>query len=361
MSKTRKKILIIGPFPDPIHGMSLANLMLFEYFRNSNLFNVSKFDISIGDQIKSKQEQGKFDFFYFLFSCLNLINGCIAIIISRRAILYITPPQSALGFIRTLPFIILSKILSKKTIVHFHGSRLKINYNNTNFIFKGLIKLGLLCADRVIFLGDSIRNDHIELVDKKKSVVCWNGVDRSSTIELGYEKNKIDILFLSNLMKDKGIFDFLDAVKKLDPNKYNIHIAGSIEPCFKEEISDVLSALSGRLKFYGPVYGDQKWELFNLADIFVLPSYDEGQPLSILEAYSCGCSVVTTNVGGIADIFKDGDNGLFCKVSDANDIADKIQSLGPNDLDRISMFNRKIYFDCFTTSAFCARIENIIG
>ncbi|EGQ8231796.1 glycosyltransferase family 4 protein [Vibrio parahaemolyticus] len=357
---SNKKIFIIGPFPEPVHGMSLANKYLLEFLKKHDEFDVSFFDISIGKKIKNKSSQGVFEINYFLKSIINTLSSLLFVFSNRGSFAYITPPQSALGFLRLLPVLFFSKIFCKKTIIHFHGSRLIYNYRTTNILFRKLVNIGLALVDNVIFLGDSIRKEHLELIPTSKSIVCWNGVECPVFHEQEYS-NKVKVLFFSNLMKDKGIFDFLDAVKLLDSKCYEVHIAGNIEPCFENEINVKLSKLSNLVTYHGPLFDKDKEVLFSKANIFVLPSYDEGQPLSILEAYSYGCTVVTTKVGGIPDIFNNNVNGRYCQLGNPNDIAEKILSFSNDELNTFKSYNKKFYLDNFTKESFCHRIVQLIG
>jgi glycosyltransferase involved in cell wall biosynthesis len=70
------------------------------------------------------------------------------------------------------------------------------------------------------------------------------------------------------------------------------------------------------VQFAGWVSGTKKAELLNKCDIYVLPSYNEGLPISILEAMSYGKPVISTNVGGIPEIVKPGFNGWLFQPGD---------------------------------------------
>ena len=81
------------------------------------------------------------------------------------------------------------------------------------------------------------------------------------------------------------------------------------------------------INFHGWVSGDMKIKLLNLADSFILPSYVEGVPISILEAESYGVPILSTIVGGIPEIVTDGDNGLLFKPGDKVAIKEAIDKV----------------------------------
>lgn len=77
--------------------------------------------------------------------------------------------------------------------------------------------------------------------------------------------------------------------------------------------------------FNGFVSGEKKTGLLRRTDVFVLPSYNEGLPISILEAMSYGCAILSTPVGGIPEIVRD--NGILVEPGNIQGIADTIFEL----------------------------------
>ena len=354
-------VSIVGPFPEPIHGMSKSNEILFNYLSDCNYINVSCFDITLDRNLKSKDVQGKFGIYGFILSLVNLVKLVYFILTKRSDVFYITPPQSVLGYIRILPAIILAKLIGSKVVIHIHGSRFNYYIEHSRPIISKLIKSSFKFVDAFILLGRSIELSHKTLLENNKVFICENGVeDPKFEVNTG-GRGTVNILFLSNLMKDKGFFDFLDAIENIKPSeRYHFDIAGALEPSFSRKIKQRLQELGSNVSYHGLVTGKDKERLFNKANIFVLPSYDEGQPLSILEAYSYGCTVVTTNVGGIPDIFSDGINGKYVNVNDPVSIANVITGLNSSDLEFFSKTNMSIFRDRYTQKMFSNRIVEII-
>ncbi|NOH20152.1 glycosyltransferase family 4 protein [Vibrio cyclitrophicus] len=355
-----KNVAIIGPFPDPIHGMSLANQMLFNKFGSDENIVVSKFDIALSRKLKSKHLQGKLTLFNTLLAVSNLVKLCFYILNHRGWVFYITPPQSVLGYLRLLPAIVLCGILGSRLVVHFHGSVFISNIEKANPLLRTIIKWSFSFIDSVVLLGNSIYRTHKCIFEKNDIEVCLNGVPEPKNHLKEYDKEKITVLFLSNLMKDKGIIDFLGAIGNLDSSRYHVDIAGAIEEHNYDVIKSKLSQLDFMATYHGVVSGEEKSKLFHKADVFVLPSYDEGQPLSILEAYSYGNTVITTDVGGIPDIFTDGKNGVFCQVGDSMSIFSAITGLDSKKLNLFSENNLIAYESNYTSDAFCQRVQSIL-
>lgn len=129
------------------------------------------------------------------------------------------------------------------------------------------------------------------------------------------------VLYLSRLVGIKGIHLLIDSMEKVNMNS-NAHFiiggTGNMD----------LSRIAGRsnVTFLGYVPQEEKPYLYGAADIFVLPSYHENCPLSLLEAMSSGMAVIATDVGGVSEIIKNGENGLLIKNS-SEELADAIIKL----------------------------------
>jgi glycosyltransferase involved in cell wall biosynthesis len=128
------------------------------------------------------------------------------------------------------------------------------------------------------------------------------------------------VLFLAWVDRAKGVFDLVDASMPLwsDPatRGFELHIAGG--GAHLDELRERVAAegLADRITIHGWVGGDAKRALYESADVFVLPSYAEGMPNSMIEAMSLGVPVVVTPVGSIADVVHDGVNGVVVPVGD---------------------------------------------
>ena len=136
------------------------------------------------------------------------------------------------------------------------------------------------------------------------------------------------LLFLSNLIQLKGYYDALEAVAILC-SKTSMPLeavfAGSFQPnpgdktmtppekaraLFLERIET--SGLSDVVCYMGAVTGEAKWRLFETNDFFLLPThFQEGQPISIIEAMAHGCIVITTKFRSAPDLVIDGKTGVL--------------------------------------------------
>lgn len=327
------KLIMIGPFPLPVHGMSLANQFIKERLSRNSSFEVQAYDTNLERQIKPKERQGRFEFFYLIKSLTNLTSTLFFLLKNPGSIAYFTPGQSILGLIRYAPAIILSLLINKKTILHIHGSRLAENIRRAPWFFRKCSKLFLKKVSVVIALSPSIAEYYRNSLGLENVYVCMNGVNipklTSTQIEGKYFNKPLKCLFLSNLMVEKGILELLDAVSFLNKNGYEIHLdlAGEIEPTASGTINKYIQDNPEIFTYHGVVHGEKKASLLRSNSIFCLPSYDEGIPLAILEAYAYGCTVITTDVGGIPDIFQEPLNGYICKPRDVKSLIKALETV----------------------------------
>jgi len=146
------------------------------------------------------------------------------------------------------------------------------------------------------------------------------------------EKN-YDIVFAGRLTKNKGIMLLLEAMKKIKNQTLNIRMiivgAGPLENKIKNFIKN--NKLEKNIEFAGwlPSMEDVA-RIYNQSKIFVMPSFNEGGPRVNLEAMACKTAVITTRVGLMPDIVRDGENGLFTDWN-PQDIAEKIVLLLKDD------------------------------
>ncbi len=146
-------------------------------------------------------------------------------------------------------------------------------------------------------------------------------------------EKKFDIVFPGRLVKNKGIFLLLEAIKNLKFKIKNLKLViigdGPLKPKIEKYIRR--NNLQENVVFAGwlPTIDDLA-KIYNQSKILVMPSFNEGGPRVTLEAMACKVPVITSRVGIMLDIIKHGENGLFIDW-DAKDITEKILSLLNNE------------------------------
>lgn len=248
------------------------------------------------------------------------------------------------SFIRASIVLRLCKVFGKKTILHSHASRFKDFYNESSTKTK-ILKI-LNTADVLVVLSNSWKEwFHSIGVDDSKIVVLNNITALPQIKSIDFHDDKLHLLFLGLLGDRKGIFDIIRAIgehKKEFQDRLIFKIGGNSHE--KELIAAIKQyGLENFVKFEGWVSGDKKIDLLNWADAYILPSYNEGLPIGILEAMSYGCAIIASPVGGIPEVVVEGQNGIIVEPGNTGDIAKAIQHLlDKQELEKMSTYSLAI-------------------
>ena len=239
------------------------------------------------------------------------------------------------SIIRDGIFILIARALKKKTIVFFRGWNDNYVYNLSGISLK-FFKYAFLNSEAIIDLS----NHNINYLKKlgfsnrlylETTVVnedLLKGVDIESLISQRLKSQKIKILFLSRIEKEKGIYKLLDVYQHLKSvdNQFELVFAGDgteLEALKTKVESDEFKDVH----ILGFVEGKEKVEIFKQANIFVFLSEFEGMPNAVLEAMAFGLPVVTTNVGGITSVFSNEKNGYLIDDYDINELSKYLQEI----------------------------------
>ena len=199
---------------------------------------------------------------------------------------------------------------------------------SVSLIVRILYKIAFLFPKKVFFQNE----DDLSLFTDKKLVdhsitdlLPGSGIDLNKfKPESSSNNGDFTFLLISRLIKDKGIIEFIEAVKKLKEQnvKAKFKVLGAIDEKHSRGIQKkVIDSWiqEGVIEYLGTT-DDVRTEIIN-SDCVVLPSYREGTPRTLLEAASSAKPIITTNTPGCKDIVDDGINGYLCKVKDADDLA----------------------------------------
>ena len=223
----------------------------------------------------------------------------------------------------------LGKFFGKKVIMHCHSSRFKDFYNESSVKKRNWIKETLLHVDLLIVLSKSWKQWFKEIGIPENKIVVLHNITPNPTIipSAKINEGRIKFLFLGEIGKRKGVFDIIRGITTHHSDlqgKIELRIGGNKnEEELKRQIKE--NGLQDVVKFEGWVGGKKKLELLNWADVFILPSFNEGLPISILEAMSYGMPIISTPVGGIPEVVKNGVNGIIVTPGNSEEIISAMQ------------------------------------
>lgn len=233
----------------------------------------------------------------------------------------------------------LVKLFKKKIIYHFHGASFSEQYPHASLGWKRRIKSVLEDSNIVICLSYSWKTAILHIAPKSNITMVHNG---AVLPEIGGNSKKesktVYITFLGLIGERKGVFDLIDVISRLLKNGYNIHLniggnGDSGRLCQQIESKE----LQDNITYAGWIVGNDKDALMRNTDIFVLPSYGEGMPMTILEAMSYAIPVIATNVGGIPELIKDGETGYIIEQGNLDQLLEKMTKLVEDGIMRLSM------------------------
>lgn len=350
-----KKICMVAQFPPPIHGLSYAVETLY----NSKLkkyYKLEKVDI---------KNNKKF------------LRNCFKILKSDADLFYFTISQSKMGNYRDLVYLFLMIIKKRQVVIHLHGGGFGYLYNNVfSNMQKKLNKILLSNVNKAIVLSDELKINFNQLIDDNKIVAIQNFVENNinlneleleKIIKTKKEKQQLQILYLSNFIKEKGYQEVLKIAKQLEKRndkRFKFVFAGLFFDNKEKEVFETLiknSRFKDFVEYRGPVYGKEKQQLLSESDIFILLTYyiNEGQPISIIEAMANGQAIISTKHAGIPFLVNKNGGKLF-HYSDLDKIIDYLDFLYNNrdELIKISINNINRVKNEFTKEK---HIDNMIN
>ncbi len=228
------------------------------------------------------------------------------------------------SFYRKSLFILLTKIYRKKLIVHEHGGNFReFYYESKNRFKQKFICRVLNLADVFIVLSKEWYEFFTPIVREELLQIVNNAIVVPDIEKKDY--NNHNLLYLGRITREKGIRELVAAfedIRKVYPDSV-LYLGGIFE---EETFAGEIEGREG-ISFLGWIDNEQKINMLSECSIFVLPSYFEGQPISLLEAMACGCCCVATQVGGIPQIITHGQNGILVEAGNKEALTDTLLSV----------------------------------
>jgi len=284
-------------------------------------------------------------------------------------LVHINPSLDLKSFIRDGIFALIAKVNKKKTVVFFRGWE-KSFEARIEHSFVWMFKFFFGKSDAFIVLAEQFKKTLerwgiVQPIYQAITVVDEDllaGFDIQNALKKRQSSEKWRVLFLSRIIRNKGIYETIEAVSHLKA-KYpmiELIVAGD-----GDELEKVKSLVNNRkmsnVTFVGYVRGKEKRSMFEKSQVFCFPSYGEGLPSSIVEAIAYGLPVVTRPVGGLADFFKNEVHGFITDSLNPDIFANLIERLFLNKelYNKISLSNYQYAQSHFLASSAALRLETI--
>ncbi len=318
---SRSDILLVGQTPPPYHGQSVVTGMLFEDEWAG--LKVERLRMAYSDTI---DVVGKASFGKVLHLISLIFQTWKIAFLKRPKVFYYLPASSnKAAVIRDVIYLSAVRWCFKKTVFHYHAGGLPEYLEGAGL----LGKLGHFVyknADISIEISQT-EFPPARAFDAKCQVFVRNGLD---VVKMQSQSNEgvFNILFVGALNEGKGVMESLKAVNTVQATttqSFKIQLAGAwASDDFKKECEAYIieNKLDGVVEFLGIIKGDEKWQAYGNADVFLFPSHyhAENFPLVLIEAMGCGLPVITTNWRGIPQLTGGSEAAILCDVNNQSQI-----------------------------------------
>lgn len=241
----------------------------------------------------------------------------------RVDVICVNPSLYPRSYYRDMMFLLIAKMLKRKTVVFFRGWSLPFGESIAHHWARHLLfRMSYGRADGFIVLGDIFRKKLVSMSASQEKIFIETTVaevcpDFDPPTERRYDASRkvLRLLFLSRIVDGKGWMQTIDFAKmlvdRLPDWEVSLTMAGDGPALDAAKAWARQAGLNCR--FTGRVEGQAKLDLYTNSDIYILHSETEGLPNTILEAMACGLIIVSTPVGAIPEIVEDGVNGVLIR------------------------------------------------
>lgn len=348
----KKKVLMIGPEAGKNNGGGVASYIksIIPFLEKENSIR------RINTMTDLNLSKRFFDF------GLAIIQTILYTINNKNTIAHIHM-ASRWSFKRKSLLIKILKFRKIPIILHLHGAEFHIFFEkeSSTDIKRKITDIFLAC-DEVIALSNSWAKWIKKNINHPSINMIYNGSKDYLLKDDLVSKRENILLFMGRIGERKGIFDLIESLNTLNTKLYNFKliIAGDGEITKAKELVNKYK-LAEKIIFMGWIGEEQKTELLNKSKIFILPSYNEGMPIGILEAMSARLPVISTYVGGIPETVLESETGFLFQAGDKETLEKQIlQILTNEDLcDNFSKNTRERYLNNFSLDIVCKQLNNL--
>lgn len=268
----------------------------------------------------------------------------------RVALMHLHVSQRG-SFWRKYLFLRMGRFAKAPVIIHLHGSEFSIFYQKSSAWAQARIRAMLDSASGIVVLSDAWRDYVSKITDMPVTVIRNFVPDLYQPDWASRRRRYHDILFLGEFSKRKGIYDLLLAFSDVQgslPDASLICCGNGNVQCVKELVQRL--GLESSVSIPGWIGGEEKAALLHECGVLILPSYNEGLPMAIIEAMSHSMPVVSTAVGGIPELV-DSSNGILIQPGDRDALSRALINIFTQDnatLVAMGVVSRKRYEESYS-------------
>lgn len=292
-----------------------------------------------------------------------------SLLVKRYDLCYVTLNAKGPAFYKDLLVVSILKLFRMNIVYHFHNKGVEVS--SKGMVNDWLYRFAFRRTSSIL-LSQQLYFDIKKYVNANRVYYCPYGIPNLS---LDYKKTVVpndemncNLLFLSNMMAEKGVYILLKACKLLKDRdlKFECHFVGAWHDVSEEDFDQEVKRrdIGDHVFAHGRKYNQEKVDYYRSADIFVFPTFynNEAFPLVLLEAMQFELPTVTTNEGGIADLIVDNITGFLVQKRDVNDLADKIEFLikHPEIRKEMGVAGKRRFMKLYTLDRFESNMTSIL-
>jgi glycosyltransferase involved in cell wall biosynthesis len=312
-----------------VHGQALINSFVAESALLKKHFDLKIVPIRFCRKVS---ESGRFTFGKIGLSIKLFAAVGRQLVLHRPDLVYMTPAVTGWALCREILIVGMVKLFRPKILLHLHNKGI---YEASANPVKKLLYRMFFYHTSVVCVSTCLTYE-VEGVYRGTPYIVPNGIrdagENLQTEPVRQSGDTVRFLYLSNITKGKGIFDFLDALQILKQSgltNFQAHIVGQPNDVTAAELTTLISGkgLEGSVMYRGALYNQDKNLELEWADIFVFPTKIDVFPLVLLEAMQHRLPIVSTCMAAIPDMVKVGVTGFLVEPGNVQDLAEKMKRL----------------------------------
>lgn len=352
-AEKKLKVLITSPSLDEKENVSGISTVVREIVKHS--------DCEFTHFVAGRKDKEKAGVFWLLKQIFLPFRFSWLILWKKIDVIHINTALTTLSIVRDFALILTAKFFGFPVLLHPNGGEFlfkKIPSNTLNWLTGEMFYM----ADKVLILSE---NEKKRILDDWKNLgidILPNAIGTDEIEFSEKENNPKNIIFFGRIDENKGLKEIVEACRILKSENFEFHFkCYGKGPQENEFIAEMKKVLGEQFDFCGVVSGKDKWKALADADIFLLPSYFEGLPLSILEAMAAKCIVIVTDVGSIKTVIENGKNGFLINPHSAEEVIEKIKLVFSKDFDWEKMQNnaRKTIEEKYSIEKYVVKLKEI--
>jgi len=327
------RILISGALPPPMGGVGFY----YQTLLNSSLpEQVNLIFVQTSSQKRELSNTGKATISNLIAAIKDCWRFTVAVIVGHPQLAHIST-AFGLSFVKHTYCIAICRLFGSRVLLHPHCS-LSVLYQEQSKLWQWYFRQVIRLTNGVVVLskewqklGSIVPGRKVYYLPNAIDLRLYQDVAKKHISAVSFEK-PCKVLYLGYLGKLKGSFDLLDAAIAIHSQKLDMIfdlVGGALASEELDQLRNKITTLNleAYVRLHPLVYGTEKLNYFQDADIFVYPSYNEGMPMAVLEAMACALPIVATRVGGLPDIIQDGINGILVEPGKPEQLASALYNL----------------------------------